>query len=320
MRHVKMMHKLFTTPTLVAMVLWCFAGTHSSQAQTLDLGGFAGGSYYLGDINPDQHFAGTQLAYGLLARINTSDRLSFRIGVTQGRLEADDMNFMDKGKLPMPAFTPTNPLTERDKYISRGLNFTTTVTEIAITTEINFLPYFVGSERHRWTPYIFGGASMFMFKPEQIGSKLSLKDFGTEGQLQSTSKKKEYSTTAFAIPFGVGVKFSLGRRLGLGVEWGMRKTFTDYIDDISSTYVYDMYGYDPVANVYYAPNPDDPSQIVAIPITNEVLLSDPTFSHKKGQKRGREYNTDWYSFYGITLTYSIDLQRNKDCRNFNKRR
>ncbi len=307
------------TITYLLGVIVCFLHLQTTKAQTLDVGIFGGESYYLGDINPNQHFTSSELAYGLLMRLNTSDRFSFRLSATRGTLKADDMDFRDKGKLPLPSFSPNNPIINRDNYISRGLNFTTNITEIALQAEINFLPFFVGSQRHRWTPFIFGGASMFMFKPKEIASGLELPNYGTEGQNLSGNEKKKYATTSVAIPFGIGVKFSLGKRLGMTVEWGMRKTFTDYIDDISTTYAYDIYGFDATQNVYYTSNPNNPEEIVALPITDDILLSDPTLSHRKGQQRGNDYNTDWYSFYGITLTYSLDLKGNKDCRNFDKK-
>ncbi len=312
----KRQHILSITPLLI--VIFCLANLQTAKAQTLDVGVFGGQSYYLGDVNPDQHFVGSKLAYGVLIRLNTSDRFGLRVGFTRGTLKADDMDFRDKGKLPVPSFSPGNPIINREDYISRGLNFTTNITELTVQAEINFLPFFVGSKRHRWTPFIFGGASMFLFNPKETATQLKLQGYGTEGQL-SQNKKKKYTTTSIAIPFGLGFKFSLSKRLGMSIEWGMRKTFTDYIDDISTTYTYDIYGFDAEQNVYYTPNPNNPEEIVGVPITEEILLSDPTLSHKKGQQRGNDYNTDWYSFYGITLTYSFDLKGNKDCRNFDKK-
>lgn len=304
---------------IIISLLCCGIGKLHSYSQTLDIGFFGGGSYYLGDINPDQHFVGSQLAYGALARLNTSDRFSLRLGFTRGKLQADDMDFRDKDKLPVPAFSLSNPITNRENYISRGLNFTTYVNELSLQAEINFLEFFVGSKRHRWSPFIFGGTSIFFFNPKEIHTGTKLKDLGTEGQNLSENNKKSYSTTALAIPFGIGVKLSLSKRLGMSIEWGMRKTFTDYIDDISTTYAYDILGFNVENNVYYAPNPDAPGEIIACPITEDILLADPTLSHTKGQQRGNDYNTDWYNFFGITLTYSIDLEKDKGCRNFNKR-
>ena len=103
-----------------------------------------------------------------------------------------------------------------------------------------------------------------------------------------------YKTYSFGIPFGLGVKISLARRLGLAVFWEMHKTFTDYLDDVSTTYY--MVG--------STINKDDPSR----------LLSDPTRSYDPGMERGNPRNNDWYSFSGITLTYKFNLVSRKRCR------
>jgi hypothetical protein len=39
-----------------------------------------------------------------------------------------------------------------------------------------------------------------------------------------------------AIPFGIGAKMNVSKKVGIGLEWGPRKTFTDYLDDVSGTY------------------------------------------------------------------------------------
>ena len=91
------------------------------------------------------------------------------------------------------------------------------------------LPYFTGSLKNYFTPYIFGGAALLYHRP-QIGN-LDLRDYRTENTY--------YSYYAFSIPFGMGVKYSFSKRIATTLEWGMRKTFTDYIDDISTTYYID---------------------------------------------------------------------------------
>ena len=73
----------------------------------------------------------------------------------------------------------------------------------------------------------------------------------------------------------------------------MRKTFTDYIDDISTTYYFD-------ASRILTPTP-------------EQLLSDPTMSHEPNMQRGDEKNNDWYNYTGITLTYKFDLFQKQVC-------
>ena len=158
---------------------------------------------------------------------------------------------------------------------------------------------------------------MYIYNPRPIGGGPNLRDLGTEGQ-GLADRPVAYGNTAFAIPFGIGMKFSLGKRFGLGMEWGMRKTYNDYIDDISSTYYMDLYGYNPEDNIYYAPNPENPSEIIAFPFSEDVYYSDPSFSHKKGEKRGDQYNNDWYAFYGINFTFKINLVKDDGCRDFSR--
>jgi len=292
-----------------------------ARSQTLDFGVFGGGVYYLGDINPNLHFAATQPAFGGLVRYNLGDRWGFRGGINQGKLKADDADFY---QIEAVQFFATEDYDINDPDLiyysasNRGLNFETDLTEINFLVELNFFPYFVGSVKNTWTPYIFGGAAMYLYNPHPIGhADINLRDLGTEGQ-GLAGRPKPYSHTAFAIPFGIGFKFSLGKNVGLGIEWGMRKTFNDYIDDISTTYYQDLYGYNPVTQVYYTPDPNNPYEIISQPINDDMLASDPTFSHKKGEKRGDEYNSDWYNFFGFTLTFKINLTKDNGCRDFNR--
>ena len=48
--------------------------------------------------------------------------------------------------------------------------------------------------------------------------------------------RKKYSLWQFCIPIGFGFKYTIDAKWGIGIEYGMRKTFTDYIDDVSTTY------------------------------------------------------------------------------------
>jgi len=293
---------------------------NASYAQTMDVGVFGGGSYYLGDINPGMHFVGTQPAYGGFFRYNYKDRWGFRLGVNQGKLKADDNSFTEVKAVQAYLGGDINIDDPNAIYYltaNRGLNFETGLTEIHLIAELHFFPFFVGSKKNRWTPYIFAGGAMYLYNPKPIGGGPNLRDLGTEGQGLS-GRGDAYGGTAFAIPFGLGFKFSLNKRLGLGFEWGMRKTFNDYLDDISTTYYLDLYGYNPDEGVYYAPNPENPEEIISFPISEDVYYSDPTFSHKKGEKRGDQYNRDWYAFFGISLTFKINLNEDNGCRDFSR--
>ncbi|NOR88584.1 MAG: hypothetical protein GQ527_13350 [Bacteroidales bacterium] len=306
--------------TTIVMVFSLLMMAPQTRAQTLDVGVFGGGSYYLGDINPNLHFVGTQAAYGGFFRFNYKDRWGFRIGATRGKLKADDQDFasINASQVYLSGdYDINDPNLIYYAVSNRGLNFETDITEVSFLFELNFFPFFVGSHRNTWTPYIFAGLSMYMYNPRPIGGGPNLRDLGTEGQ-GFDDRPEPYGNMALAIPFGIGVKFSLNKRLGLGFEWGIRKTYNDYIDDISSTYYMDLYGYNPDEGIYYAPNPENPAEIISFPISDEVYYSDPTFSHKKGEKRGDQYNNDWYAFFGVNLTFKINLVKDDGCRDFSR--
>jgi len=251
------------------------------QAQ-LEVGVFVGGSYYMGDLNPNKPFLQTDVAYGLIGRYNLSGRWTARMHVYQGTIAGDD--------------ELSNWLPER------SLSFKSGITELAGIMEFHFLPYFNGSMKNYWTPYIFAGAGMLYHKPEL--DEQALKDFGTEGQNQSGDlppdvTRDSYSYFVFSIPFGVGVKYSFSKHIAASLEWGMRKTFNDYLDDVSTTYYLNSSDFDP-GN----PNYDN------------IEYSDPNMDYEALMQRGNSKTTDWYSFFGLTLTYHINLINKNKCSDF----
>ena len=63
------------------------------QAQNnIEVGLSAGGSYYLGDLNPGIHFKGTQIAYGLLARYNIDERWAVKLSAYRGEVKGSSSN------------------------------------------------------------------------------------------------------------------------------------------------------------------------------------------------------------------------------------
>jgi len=247
-----------------------------ANAQDFEVGLFGGGSYYLGDLNPGIHFLNTQPAYGALARYNVDTRWAVKLGVTQGKI---------MGNANQSSFLP-----------DRELTFTSSITDISAVAEFNFFRYFTGSKRDWITPYIYAGVSIFFFNPKANG--YSLRDLGTEGQNVGYSGRKPYSKVSYGFPFGLGVKISLARRLGMQVYWEMHKTLTDYLDDVSTTYYLNGYAIDP-ANV-------------------EQLMSDPSMNHQPDMQRGNSKDQDWYSFFGLSLTYKFKRASSKRCKDIEK--
>ena len=150
------------------------------------------------------------------ARYDLSEHITARSYLTLASLKADDK----KGTASMQR---------------RNLNFQTKLLDWELTAQYNF---FSLNDRW-WTPYAFGGIGFYHFNPytnDTSGIKHFLKPLSTEGQ-GFIPGIKEYKLTQFSIPFGFGAEYSLNEDMRLGIEFGYRKVFTDYLDDVSTNYV-----------------------------------------------------------------------------------
>jgi hypothetical protein len=258
------MRKLFFSVVLVLLT-----GLVSAQSQEVGL--FGGGAYYVGDLNPGYHFLMPKPSFGGMIRYNHGTRWAFRLGGYRGEVAGDDARS-----------------NARD---TRGLSFESKITEVSAVAEFNFFDFYVGTKKNIVTPFIFGGLGAFFYNPKING--VSLRDLGTEGQNVGFDGRTQYNLYSFCLPFGLGIKYSLSRRFGVSVEWGLRKTLTDYIDDVSRTYYLDGEQI----------NPENAGEI----------LSDPTQLHKPYMERGNSRTNDWYAFFGVSLSYKFNLFKGRGC-------
>lgn len=116
----------------------------------------------------------------------------------------------------------------------RFLHFESPISEFSVGAEYHIFNLYDS----RFTPYVFAGLAVFHFDPyayDSLGRKVKLKPLSTEGQ-GIYPNKKEYSLWQPAIPFGGGIKFAITENLRVGFEIGLRKLFTDYLDDVSTSY------------------------------------------------------------------------------------
>lgn len=259
----------------LSLLLVAFACSFFAKAQDHEVGLFLGTANYQGDLT-QKHITlkETKPAFGLLYRYYFSPRLNFRANANLGWIEGDDQNYAD--------------IMPRQR---RNLSFRSHVAEFAAGLELNILPYVSGSQRYKWTPYVYGGVAVFNFKPktEYSGQMWDLNALGTEGQTIDPNKTK-YGLTQISIPYGAGVKFSVGKLWNIGLEVGQRKLFTDYLDDVSSEY--------PDIDALTAHNP------------TAGALSDRRqelgFPHATpGNQRGNPNKMDMYVFGGLTITKTI---------------
>ena len=122
---------------------------------------------------------------------------------------------------------------------TRNLSFNSNVFELGIQGDFNFFKFVPGDPFHNFTPYVTLGVGVFTYDPYAYldGQKYFLRPLGTEGQVANFPGRKEYGTMALAIPFGIGIKYSINEKVNISFEVAQRFTTTDYLDDVSTTYV-----------------------------------------------------------------------------------
>lgn len=268
-RFTQRMTKFLVSIVLFLITLNTFGQRHTHASRS-ELGVLIGGSYYIGDLNPIMPYRNTHLAAGLVYRYNVHSRLSVRANLTYAEVSASDAN-------------STSAALQQ-----RNLSFSSTIYEFAAGVEFNYFPFQLGHDRYKGTAYVLAEIGVFMMNPTTIdnsGAEVELRALGTEGQGTSANSKGYYSLTQICIPLGVGAKLSLGKRMGLNFEMGIRKTFTDYLDDVGS----DSYA--------------DPA-VLALesgPLAAEL-------SNRSGDRygtRGNSSTKDWYVFSGMMITISL---------------
>ena len=220
--------KLLTSySTKCAMVLIAMALTFSSQAQRLgggskEVGFQAGTSYYIGDLNPDNPLnSRIHLITGGYYRHNFNSRIALRFQVMNGTIESWDED-------------SNNAWAQ-----NRNLHFRNEITEFSVSGELNYVNHVLGNPKNRFSGFLTAGLAIYNHDPEAMdsfGNWHPLQPLGTEGQ-GWVDGVDPYKLSGLAIPFGIGFKLNIGTAIAFQLEWGMRKTWTDYLDDVSTSYV-----------------------------------------------------------------------------------
>lgn len=235
------------------------------------LGVFIGKMNYQGDLNPNSFtFAHSKPTAALSLRQSFNRWLSLKGGLAVGSIQAADRY-------------------NRDYLKKRNLSFYTTIKEASLSLEASLLDL---STTH-FTPYIYGSASLYHFNPwayDNSGKKTFLQPLGTEGQgLSQFPKQKPYKLTQLNVGFGVGARYAINENMNLGIEFSQRKTFTDYLDDVSSIYV------DQNA-LLQAKGP----KAVEMAFRGDELPGGSAYPNH-GEQRGTPSEMDWYYFFGINI-------------------
>lgn len=266
------MRKLFTL--FLSLLFTVFA---NSQVQ---VGVFGGVSNYLGDMT-EKLYRNSGVALGFNIGYQLSNRVNLRAGFTYGKVSGADS------------------LSDQEDIQLRNLHFQSGITEFSLVGEINTLDL----DLKRWSPYVFGGLAVYHFNPytfDPQGLKVFLQPLGTEGQgLPGYPQTKLYSRTQIALPFGGGIKYNISDKVRIALEVGLRKLFTDYLDDVSGNYA-------------------DPNELFAARGQQAVDLSyredelpfgDPAYP-AKDETRGSPKYKDYYYFSGLHVTFVLPSSGN----------
>jgi len=241
------MYKILLVITVILM-------TVPGKAQnTADIGLWGGTSTYIGDIDEAGFFKQFSPNFGAYYRYNFNSRVSFRAQFLMGEFAATGL------------------------IEGVETSFSKNVQDVSFQAEINYLKYILGGKNMPFTSYVLGGIGVAYFKYEMDPVFISSFNPGIPGlnikHNKGTTPVNE-SVVAPSIPFGIGFKYSIGQRLGVGIEYQMRKLFSDKLDNL-----------------------DDPLAYVTNDV-NGALISETTYTDAL-------HNNDWTGYLGLHVTYKI---------------
>jgi len=229
---------------LVFAAVWI---TVSGKAQiTADIGVWGGTSVYFGDLDETNPLQPLNPNFGAYFRYNFNSRVGLRLMFLTG-------NFSGQGVIE-----------------GAETSFEKGVQDFSLQAEINFLRYILGVEKTPYSAYVTAGVGVAYF-PYDMDPELYAV-FNPKHNKGNFPVNE--SVMAPTIPFGIGFKYTLGQRLGIGIEYQMRKMFSDKLDNLD----------DPLAFINY--NAD-------ATIKDEIKYTDLT------------HNNDWSGYLGIHITYKI---------------
>ncbi|MBO3270103.1 DUF6089 family protein [Hymenobacter defluvii] len=264
------------------------AQSFTKANQYLSVGASLSAFNYFGDLTPRVSFASVRMAavrpgFGFHVTQRLTPYVSVRGALSFGRITGSDQQAAGK---------------EAAYRYYRNLNFTSNIQELSVVGIFDLVPnHSQAVNRMPIVPYVFGGIAGFHFNPKgtvdggtvpaglKPDAQVELQPLRTEGRY--------YHRAQLAIPFGAGVRLKVAKNMDVGVELGWRKTFTDYLDDVSTTYVSVARLSTPAARYF----------------GNGITRTDqntPEQMDVPGALRGNSGGKDWYITTGISVNYILN--------------
>ncbi len=255
-----------------------------------DIGGAKGvGKRFVKDLN----LGTTSVSGGVFINAIYKNAVALRLEGAFGKISAND-NVLKN----------VDPLDIAFQRYNRNTSFRSKITEISLVTELHPLFIFINYEEResdppKLSPYLLAGVGYYTFNPqtELNGKWIDLQPLSTEGQgFKEYPDRKVYKLQQINIPVGIGLKYELSRMVNLRGEFVYRVLQTDYLDDVSTTYV------DPTLYSNY---------FTGTKLANAVILSDRQITKVTGPggKRGSPKQND--AFFSLNLKLSLTIGRQK---------
>ncbi len=266
---------------MIALGLFCFA-IASLQAQKFTEIGLGLGTFvYNGDLTKNSK---------LVQTYNYSGHLFFRYNFNKAIAAKAEFGF---GQISAWDYASA--------HRRRNLHFKSILAELSIVGQIDILALLKkDGELSTISPFLYGGVAGFYYNPKAKldGTWHALQPLGTEGQgMAEFPDRKPYSLFQVSIPFGVDLRYNMSRKLFMGVNLGFRKTFTDYLDDVSTSYV-DNSALENANGALAAQLADRRGE-----------LTGENIHFPEGAQRGDSSNKDWYYVCNVYLTYNFISKR-----------
>ena len=270
--------------TIVVFTVTIFStGKLSAQNSIVQEGEFGigiGAAQYFGDLNTRGRINTPKAAATLFFRKNFGNYIAGRIGASFAQVGYSDQYN-----------------THNTYMYSRNLSFNSKVWELSLQGDFNFFRFMPGEPEFSFTPYITLGVGVFSYDPYAYlkGEKIFLRPLGTEGQGSAAyPDRKQYSSMGISIPFGGGIKYALNERINIGFEILHRFTTTDYLDDVSKTYV---------SPTTFPLNPDGSTSTAYLLSDRSYEIGEPIGI--KDRQRGNSQQKDQFITAMFHLTFNL---------------
>lgn len=189
------------------ILLFSFLVTGFAQAQIHEVGVFAGGSNFVGDVGETTYINPNEFALGLVYKWNRSPRHAWRASISHAKITADDDHSDEAARK------------------TRDYDFENTIKEVSLGLEFNFFEFDLHQLDRQFTPYVYIGLTYTHYNGINYVNGGITPTIPTQ-----TATKLDSEYGSLSIPFALGVKTNLSSRFVLGFEVAPRYTFADDID------------------------------------------------------------------------------------------